>query len=88
MSSGLRTINNRAGSIPIINVYTPKLAQAVLQPQFPMRNWADNGIRARPVPCPMLSIFKASGLRLINQLLIASDVPNSRGLANTVRAGT
>ena len=88
MSSGLRTISKRDGSMPIISVKRPKLAHAVRQPQFPIKNCADKGISASPVPWPMLSIFNASALRLMNQLLIANDVPNSKGLAKTVRAGT
>ena len=87
-SSGRRAISKIAGITPMTTVQTPSAYHAVSHPQAPVIAWATSGIIARPDPCDTWFKARANGLRRINQLLTATDVPNSSGLEKTIRPGT
>ena len=87
MSSGLLAISNREGSTPMANVNIPRKVHAVRHPHSPMIICAVSGIIARPAPFAIVSTANPSGLRLINQLLIAVGRPSSRGPENIILPG-
>jgi hypothetical protein len=53
-----------------------------------MTHWAISGMAARPVPWVAIKMANASGLLLMNQLLMAVEGANSRGAAKQARPGT
>ena len=74
--------------MPTTKVKMPSHAQALRQPQPPMRKSATSGMAARPVLWLTVSRNRARGRRRMNQLLMAVVVPSSRGLAKAIRPGT
>ena len=87
-SSGRRAISSIAGITPTASVQMPRVYQAASQPQTPMIACATNGMTARPDPCDIWFSANAKGRRRTNQLLTATDVPNSSGPENAMRPGT
>ena len=74
--------------LPELMVNMPRASQAVRQPHPLIRTWAIKGNMVRPMPWMIPMRANAIGLRRMNQLLTAVDVPSSNGLENTARPGT
>ncbi len=87
MSSGLLAIKNNEGITPTVRVNMPRKVHADRHPHSPIITWAVTGIIASPAPLATVSTARPSGLRLINQLLIAVGKPSSSGPENIIRPG-